>query len=65
MKELTMNEVEQINGGWVNVFLPVAVSVGSRFLSSQLAKHALSSGSLAYGTFRAAVGAHEKVFEMP
>ncbi|MGR2920493.1 hypothetical protein [Acinetobacter sp. 1125_18A] len=50
--ELSNIEMEDTKGAFVP-FIPVAVAVGSRFVTSQVVKHYISSGSLAYGTFTA------------
>lgn len=46
--------------GAIIPFIPVAVAVGSRFITSQAVKHYVSSGSIAYGTYKASVQMSEK-----
>lgn len=34
-------------------FIPVAIAVGSRFITHQVVRHYVGSASIAYGTYRA------------
>ncbi|SDJ66430.1 hypothetical protein [Microbulbifer yueqingensis] len=54
MKELKESELELVSGGLPFVLGPalsLAVSVGTRFVTSQLVRHYASSASIAYGTY--------------
>ncbi|MFI2811239.1 MULTISPECIES: hypothetical protein [Microbulbifer] len=61
MRELNLQEMKNVNGGFYQALLPVAVGFATRFVTSKLAKHFIGNFSLSYGTYQAAVGLDSRV----
>ncbi|WOE33272.1 hypothetical protein [Acinetobacter sp. SAAs470] len=51
--ELSRQEMKDTQGAFVP-FIPVAVAVGTRFITNQFVSHQIRNGMLAYSTYSAA-----------
>ena len=59
MRELTQQEIEQVDGGWVPLAM-WGLSFAGKMMARSLAQWAVGSASLVGGTYEAAVWASNK-----